>query len=305
MHGVLPLWKPKGLTSHDCIYKLRRILKTKKVGHTGTLDPEVEGVLPICLGGATKIIPYLSDLKKVYSVTLTLGSTTDTEDATGQIIDEEPVEDFPSNQVIKDTIKQFTGTIKQIAPMYSAVRVKGKRLYEYARENIEVERPEREISIHSIDLLNVNRKMNSIDLEVSCSKGTYIRTLCVDIGKQLGYFAHMSDLKRIESDSFKASETFTFSDIESIINSNEANKMIHPASRALNHLDTYSVDNDMKRLILFGQKLPLPETKEFILGKPYKVMYKDQLLAIYHIDPENENQIRALRVFNEMQSEGD
>src|SRR5690625_3596402 len=124
MHGVLPLWKPKGLTSHDCIYKLRRILKTKKVGHTGTLDPEVEGVLPICLGGATKIIPYVSDLKKVYSVILVLGSTTDTEDATGQIVDEEPVEDFPSKQVIKDTIKQFTGTIKQIAPMYSAVRVK-------------------------------------------------------------------------------------------------------------------------------------------------------------------------------------
>src|SRR5690625_5524980 len=117
MHGVLPLWKPKGLTSHDCIYKLRRILKTKKVGHTGTLDPEVEGVLPICLGGATKIIPYLSDLKKVYSVRLVLGSTTDTEDATGQIVDEEPVEDFPSKQVIKDTIKQFTGTIKQIAPI--------------------------------------------------------------------------------------------------------------------------------------------------------------------------------------------
>src|SRR5699024_2284117 len=257
MHGVLPLWKPKGLTSHDCIYKLRRILKTKKVGHTGTLDPEVEGVLPICLGGATKIIPYLSDLKKVYSVRLVLGSTTDTEDATGQIVDEEPVEDFPSKQVIKDTIKQFTGTIKQIAPMYSAVRVKGKRLYEYARENIEVERinkqnapmysagsvkskriyeyakekkeverPERENNIQSIDLIKVNEGMNNIDLEVSCSKGTYIRTLCVDIGKKLGYFAHMSDLKRIESDSFKASETFTFSDIESIINSNEANKMI-------------------------------------------------------------------------------
>src|SRR5699024_3505234 len=153
MHGVLPLWKPKGLTSHDCIYKLRRILKTKKVGHTGTLDPEVEGVLSICLGGATKIISYLSYLKKVYSFRLVLGSTADTEDATGQIVDEDPVEDFPSKQVIKDTIKQFTGTIKQIAPMYSAVRVKGKRLYEYARENIVLERQEREFNIHSIDLL--------------------------------------------------------------------------------------------------------------------------------------------------------
>src|SRR5699024_11297936 len=103
---------------------------------------------------------------------------------------EKPIENYPSKQVIKDTIKQFTVTIKQMAPMYSAVRVNGKRIYEYARENIEVERPERENNIHSIDLLNVNEEMNSIDLEVSCSKGTYIRTLCVDIGKKLGYFAH-------------------------------------------------------------------------------------------------------------------
>src|SRR5699024_12677761 len=119
--------------------------------------------------------------------------------------------------------------------------------------------------------------MNSIDLEVSCSKGTYIRTLCVDIGKKLGYFAHMSDLKRIESDSFKASETFTFSDIESIINSNEANKMINPPSRALNHLETYSVDENMKRLILFDHKLPLPETKYLIISILYYMMFNDHL----------------------------
>src|SRR5690625_7611378 len=118
MHGVLTMWKPKGLKSQDCIYKIRRIIKNKKVSHTGTLYPEVEGVLPICLGGATKIIPYLSDLKKVYSVRLVLGSTTDTEDATGQVVDEELVEDVPSQQVIKDTIIQFTGTIKQIVPKY-------------------------------------------------------------------------------------------------------------------------------------------------------------------------------------------
>src|SRR5699024_8121441 len=159
-------------------------------------------------------------------------------------IDKEHIKKITKKKKIKDTNKKIKGTIKQIAPMYSAVRVKAKRLYEYARENIEVERPEREINIHSIDLLNVNEEMNSIDIEVSCSKGTYIRMLCVDIGKQIGYFAHMSELKRIDSDSFKASETFTFSDIESIINSNEANKMIQPPSRALNHLETYSLDEN-------------------------------------------------------------
>src|SRR5699024_12400017 len=114
MHGVLPLWQPKGLTSHDCIYKLRRILKTKKVGHTVTLDPEVEGVLPICLGGATKMIPYLSDFKKVYRVRVVLGSTTYTEGATGQLVDEEPVEDVASKEVIKETINKVTVTTKHI-----------------------------------------------------------------------------------------------------------------------------------------------------------------------------------------------
>ncbi len=305
MHGILPLWKPKGLTSHDCVFKLRKILKTKKVGHTGTLDPEVEGVLPICVGGATKVIPYLSELKKVYIATLTLGTTTDTEDATGQTIDEQIVDKFPSKQLIEEAFDKFTGEIKQIAPMYSAVRVKGKRLYEYARENLEVERPERKITIHDIELLDTNKETNSIDLKVSCSKGTYIRTLCVDIGKHLGYPAHMSELKRIESDSFKESETFTFTEIESIVNENDYSRMIYPTSRALNHLDTYLVSKEMKKLILFGQKLPLPDTKELVLGKQYKVMHNDTLLAIYHIDPENEHQIRALRVFNEIQSEGD
>lgn len=307
MHGILPLWKPKGLTSHDCVYKLRKILKTRKIGHTGTLDPEVEGVLPVCIGGATKIIPYLSELKKVYIATLTLGTTTDTEDATGQIIEELKVIKFPSNEIIEEVFDEFTDKIKQIPPMYSAVRVKGKRLYEYARENLEVERPEREITIHELTLLNTNPEKNNINLEISCSKGTYIRTLCVDIGKHLGYPAHMSELKRMESDSFKESETFTFTEIEAIIddNTNKHSEMIYPTSRALKHLDTYSVNEHMKKLILFGQKLPLPETIEFIADKPYKVMHNAELLAIYQINPENEQEIRALRVFNEAKSEGD
>lgn len=305
MNGILPLWKPKGLTSHDCVFKLRKILKTRKIGHTGTLDPEVEGVLPICIGGATKIIPYLSDLKKVYVAKLALGSTTDSEDATGQILNQVDVTVFPKEETIKKTLNDFTGVIKQVPPMYSAVRVKGKRLYEYARENIEVERPIREVVIHDLELLSLDEHTNSINLKISCSKGTYIRTLCVDIGAALGYPAHMSHLKRIESDSFKESETFTFSEIKAIVKNEEYQKLILPTSRALNHLDTYLVDEETKRLILFGQKLALPKNNKFVKGKPYKVMYQNELLAIYHVDPENEQQIRALRVFNESRIEGD
>lgn len=305
MNGILPLWKPKGLTSHDCVFKLRKILGIKKVGHTGTLDPDVEGVLPICIGEATKIIPYLSDLKKVYIAKLTLGTTTETEDASGKILEEVSVDSFPTEEKINEVLERFTGKIKQTPPMYSAVRVKGKRLYEYARENIEVERPEREIVIHELDLLSIDKATNSMNLKISCSRGTYIRTLCVDIGADLNYPAHMSYLKRIESDSFKEDETVTLNEIEASVNNHRFNELLFPISRALNHIDSYSVDKEMRRLILFGQKLPLPETKKFVLGKPYKVMYNQELLAIYHIDPENRQQIRALRVFNELKSEGD
>ncbi len=305
MNGILPLWKPKGLTSHDCVFKLRKILGIKKVGHTGTLDPDVEGVLPICIGEATKIIPYLSDLKKVYIAKLTLGTTTETEDSSGKILEEVSVDAFPTEEKIKEVLEKFTGKIKQTPPMYSAVRVKGKRLYEYARENIEVERPEREIVIHELDLLSIDKATNSMNLKISCSRGTYIRTLCVDIGAELNYPAHMSYLKRIESDSFKENETVTLNEIEASVNNHRFNELLFPISRALNHIDTYSVDKEMRKLILFGQKLPLPETNKFVLGKPYKVMYNQELLAIYHIDPENIEQIRALRVFNELKSEGD
>lgn len=305
MNGILPLWKPKGLTSHDCVFKLRKILGIKKVGLTGTLDPDVEGVLPICIGEATKIIPYLSDLKKVYIAKLTLGTTTETEDSSGKILEEVSVDAFPTEEKIKEVLEKFTGKIKQTPPMYSAVRVKGKRLYEYARENIEVERPEREIVIHELDLLSIDKATNSMNLKISCSRGTYIRTLCVDIGAELNYPAHMSYLKRIESDSFKENETVTLNEIEASVNNHRFNELLFPISRALNHIDTYSVDKEMRKLILFGQKLPLPETNKFVLGKPYKVMYNQELLAIYHIDPENIEQIRALRVFNELKSEGD
>ena len=305
MNGILPLWKPKGLTSHDCVFKLRKILKTKKVGHTGTLDPEVEGVLPICIGGATKIIPYLSDLKKVYVAELTLGATTETEDATGRIIKEENVDKFPTEEQILKTFTCFLGKIKQTPPMYSAVRVNGKRLYEYARENIEVERPIREIIIHDLALLEFDAKKNTIKFEINCSKGTYIRTLCVDIGKHLGYAAHMSKLERIESDSFKREETFSFEEIEEASQSLNIESFIQPTKRALEHIRPYEVGEELKWRILCGQKLPLPTDFEMDLNVPYKVMSNNELLAIYHVDPNNTDQIRSLRVFNESKSEGE
>ena len=147
MNGILPLWKERGMTSHDCVYKLRKILQTKKIGHGGTLDPDVDGVLPICIGRGTKVIEYLQDSGKVYVGEITLGYSTTTEDVSGETVAVSPVRTELELSVIDSAMSQMVGTITQIPPMYSAVRVEGKRLYEYAREGLEVERPQRKAEI--------------------------------------------------------------------------------------------------------------------------------------------------------------
>ncbi len=304
MNGVLPLWKPKGLTSHDCVFKLRKLLKTKKIGHTGTLDPDVEGVLPICIGDSTKVIPYLSDLHKIYVAEVKLGSITETEDASGRVIKTKEVTQFPTKEEIEFALDHFKGEIVQVPPMYSAVRVKGKRLYEYARENLEVERPKRRVRIHDIKLDAVDQEKESFKITVDCSKGTYIRTLCVDIGKQLNELAHMSKLERIESDSIKKNETFTFDEINENLDTDSIEKLILPTKDVLKHLPSYQVDEKMKQLVLYGQKFTLKKM-EMYSDKPFKMMYQDEFLAIYSKSPNKSDEYRALRVFNEAKGEGE
>ncbi|RKQ37525.1 tRNA pseudouridine(55) synthase TruB [Oceanobacillus halophilus] len=294
MDGILPLWKPRGMTSHDCVMKCRRLFKTKKVGHTGTLDPEVEGVLPICIGQATKIVPFLTNTKKTYITEVKLGTATDTEDAQGSVIDEKKVCQLPSDEVIREVLEDFTGTITQIPPMYSAVKVNGKKLYEYARENKTVERPKRQVTIYEIELLSLG--IDSFRLKVVCSKGTYIRTLCVDIGKKLGYPAHMSDLTRIETASFSEKNSVDFATIEEAVKVNNQNQLLFPIVKGVEHLGRLKVDEKTKAQILNGQKLSRPE--EIVKPDPFAVIHEEQLLAIYQIHPENKEQIKPIRVFN-------
>ncbi|WP_430785857.1 tRNA pseudouridine(55) synthase TruB [Virgibacillus flavescens] len=294
MNGILPLWKPKGLTSHDCVIKIRKLFQTKKVGHTGTLDPEVEGVLPICIGQATKIVPYLTDSTKVYIAEMKLGSSTDTEDAQGKILEKKEVDQLPSNKEIHNVLKRFTGQIEQVPPMYSAVRVNGKKLYEYARANESVERPKREVTIHDLQFIGVNQ--NAIKLKITCSKGTYIRTLCVDIGKELGYPAHMSELVRIETGTFKEESTVTFQQIEDKVKQNKQNDLLLPIISGLSHLDTYSVDEETSKKVLFGQKFTKPMIK--LKTNPFVILYQEEILAIYQDHPTKEDQIKPVRVFN-------
>src|SRR5690625_4354090 len=214
MNGILPLWKPKGMTSHDCVMRVRHIFQTKKVGHTGTLDPNVEGVLVICIGEATKIVSFLTSLQKTYIAECSLGVATETEDVDGKIIEKKQVKTPILKQEIDRVLQSFMGEITQVPPMYSAVRVKGKRLYEYARENEEVERPLRRVKIYELTNLSTEKEIrDKFKMKVTCSAGTYIRTLCVDIGKKLGYPAHMSHLVREEASSFTSEETVTFEEL--------------------------------------------------------------------------------------------
>ncbi len=292
--GILSLWKPRGMTSHDCVMRCRKLFKTKKVGHTGTLDPEVDGVLPICIGNATKIVPFLTDTKKTYIAEVKLGIATDTEDAQGTVLEEMEVSESPSTESVRNVLLSFQGSITQVPPMYSAVKVNGKKLYEYARENKTVERPKRKITIFDIELLD--KKHDSFKIKVICSKGTYIRTLCVDIGKKLGYPAHMSDLTRIKTGSFSEKNSVDFAIIEEAVMKNEESNLLFPIVKGLDHLDTLYVDETLENKVKNGQKLPIPE----VLPKtnPFMVIHKNKLLAIYQIHPENKNQIKPIRVFN-------
>ncbi|MCF3942390.1 tRNA pseudouridine(55) synthase TruB [Oceanobacillus alkalisoli] len=295
MNGILPLWKPRGMTSHDCVMKIRRLYKTRKVGHTGTLDPEVEGVLPICIGQATKIVPFLTDTKKTYIAEVKLGQTTETEDSYGGIVEAVNVDVFPEIGEIDACLQSFLGVTKQIPPMYSAVKVNGKKLYEYARANEEVVRPVRNIEVHSIERIAQNENDHTIRFQVTCSKGTYIRTLCVDIGKQLGYPAHMSFLERIRTGNFTKQEAITFDQIEQASNDLERAAWLKPLLTGVDHLSALEVSEQVKHKVQYGQKLSRPD--ELPETNPFLMMHQGELLAIYQIHEKNEREIKPVRVF--------
>lgn len=282
LKGIIPLLKPPGFTSHDCVNKLRRLLKMKRIGHTGTLDPSVTGVLPLCIGQATRVVEYLQELPKEYVGTIIVGRSTTTEDADGEIIEEKPVEHSLSESQIQETLKSFIGKIEQIPPMYSAVKVNGVRLHQLARQGQEVERKAREVEIYEIETLSMSLKQEfpEFTFRVKCSKGTYIRTLCVDIGKKLGYPAHMKLLQRTETGPFKLKDCFTFEQIEEAVNKNEAANLIKPMDWALLQFPSWVVDEDSVPDIYNGKKIKLElATAEGQLIRVYSS--NQQFLGLY------------------------
>lgn len=212
INGMINIYKEAGFTSHDVVAKLRGILKQKKIGHTGTLDPQAVGVLPVCLGNATKLCDLLTDKDKEYEAVLRLGVVTDTQDMTGEVLNESDVTVTEEEAV--EAVLSFIGDYNQIPPMYSALKVNGQKLYDLARQGKEVERQARPVTIHNIEIKEV--ALPCIRFRVACSKGTYIRTLCHDIGEKLGCGGAMQSLKRTRVGSFVAEEALTLSEVEKL-----------------------------------------------------------------------------------------
>lgn len=300
IEGILPLWKEKGMTSFDCVYKVRRIVGVKKVGHAGTLDPEVEGVLPIAIGGATKVLEFMLEGDKTYAGEVTLGFSTATEDATGEEIERLDVTEEILAERVDEVLEKFTGTMEQTPPMFSAVRVDGKRLYEYAFEGIEIERPSREVQIYSINrttdiITDPIEKTARFSFEVRSSKGTYIRTLAVDIGKELGYPAHMSELTRVKSGEIDASQTSTLSEVKEAFDAGNIEDLLLPIDYGLTQFPQISIDEELWGRVKNGARLDEEEIDS--LEFPVLLTYNETIVALYDKHPTKIGKVKPRKMF--------
>ena len=225
--GVINIYKEAGYTSHDVVAKLRGILKQKKIGHTGTLDPQAQGVLPVCLGKGTKLCDLLADHDKEYEAVLRLGITTDTQDMEGTILKESSVQ--VSEEEVRTCILSFQGEQQQVPPMYSALKVNGKKLYELAREGKVVERKARPVTFHNIEVLWM--ELPKVKIRVQCSKGTYIRTLCNDIGEKLGCGGCMEELLRTRVERFGLTDAVKLDEVQKVMEEGNIERLILPVDR--------------------------------------------------------------------------
>ncbi|WP_274383357.1 MULTISPECIES: tRNA pseudouridine(55) synthase TruB [Mammaliicoccus] len=302
MDGILAIHKEVGMTSHDVVFKLRKILKTKKVGHTGTLDPEVSGVLPICIGKATRVSDYVMESGKKYKAEVTIGFSTTTEDQTGELVEQKIVNEHTwSTEDIRSTLNKLVGEIEQIPPMYSAVKVNGKKLYEYARQNIEVERPVRKVFINSIELTSEISYVDQIckfEIEVECGKGTYIRTLATQVGELLGLPAHMSHLIRLKSGGFSLDQAVKLDDLREIVEQDKLQNVLLPLEYGLNGLEKITInDEDIVKRIQNGQKIEKHLIDEHKHDGIFVVWYEEKAIAIMDTYEKNSALYKPKKVF--------
>lgn len=271
INGIINVYKEQGYTSHDVVAKLRGIAGQKKVGHTGTLDPDATGVLPVCLGKATKVCDLLTDKDKVYEAVLLLGRETDTQDITGETLRVMPVE--VSEQEAEDAVLGFVGAYDQIPPMYSALKVNGKKLCDLARSGIEVERKARTVQIFDIEILQM--ELPRITMRVHCSKGTYIRTLCHDIGEKLGCGGCMEALKRTKSGDFSIEDALTLEEIQVERDAGRLQEILYPVDYVFSDLPKRVVQKKYGKILYNGNRID----SKFFLQKTEEE--REQRIRIY------------------------
>lgn len=260
INGIVNIYKEKGYTSHDVVAVLRKVVGQKKIGHTGTLDPDATGVLPVCLGRATKVCELLTDHDKTYEALLLLGKMTDTQDISGEVLEERDPGDLTEEEV-RSCIESFIGEYDQITPMYSALKVNGKKLYELAREGKTVERKSRKVQIHGIRILEMN--LPHVRMEVDCSKGTYIRTLCHDIGEKLQVGGCMEELERTKVGRFLKEDAVTLDEVRQKMEQGEGAELFTPLDQIFAELPAVTVTDAKAWMSYNGNDLP----ERFLLEK--------------------------------------
>ena len=281
--GIINIYKEKGFTSHDVVAKMRGILKQKKIGHTGTLDPDATGVLPVCLGSGTKLCDMLTDKSKEYEAVVLLGKTTDTEDVSGAVIEEKTV--TASEEEIKSVIMSFMGEYMQIPPMYSALKVNGKKLYELARQGIEVERKARPVVISELTILSMD--LPRVTIRVSCSKGTYIRSLCRDMGEKIGCGACMESLVRTRVGSFLLKDAVSLKQLQE--NREKIEEFITPVDACFEEYRKVYAEGRNAVLVSNGNmfRVPIADAKD---GELFRVYISDgdngQFAGVYKFSGE-------------------
>lgn len=271
INGIVNIYKEKGYTSHDVVAVLRKVVGQKKIGHTGTLDPDATGVLPVCLGRATKVCELLIDHDKTYEALLLLGKTTDTQDISGEVLEEKDPAHLTEEEV-RSCIESFIGEYDQVPPMYSALKVNGKKLYELAREGKTVERKSRRVQIHGIRILEMN--LPHVRMEVDCSKGTYIRTLCHDIGEKLQVGGCMEELERTKVGRFLKEDAVTLDEVRQKMEQGDGAELFTPLDQIFAELPAVTVTDAKAWMSYNGNDLPerfLLEKEEWTDGQEVRV----------------------------------
>jgi len=291
--GILPIYKQCGITSHDVVFKARKILKMKKIGHAGTLDPEVDGVLLLLLGGATKVSDYAMDLGKSYRAEVCLGIKTTTEDLTGEVLEESNIDDIDINK-IKDILQTLIGEIEQTPPIYSAVKVKGKKLYEYARAGkFDVEIPSRKVNIYDVEFIEGSDyyKDNKFyfSINISCGKGTYVRTIATDIGKKLNLPSTMSKLTRTRSGKIELDNCLTLSEVEQLLEKNKLEEKLLKKEYALEEYQFVEIPKFRAQQVMNGLRFRKNQFPDYDFTDGIVFTYENEAIAIYYLkNPDDE-----------------